>query len=154
MTRFSDLIINTSIGFKVRLPCCLQCYGDPSIASVAPRNWLLCATLQSIEREQCGHIFRPSFASKADIWTAISQIIAHRIWKPWLYSWGTVYTKQIRNNRKYIDWKIVDDVKDAIEHINTYGSGHTDAIVTEDGRPHTKPTLFIAISFTIFSIYR
>ncbi|MCA9400362.1 MAG: glutamate-5-semialdehyde dehydrogenase [Candidatus Omnitrophica bacterium] len=28
--------------------------------------------------------------------------------------------------------RIVDDVKQAIEHINTYGSGHSDAIVTEN----------------------
>jgi len=28
--------------------------------------------------------------------------------------------------------KIVADADEAIEHINTYGSGHTDAIVTED----------------------
>jgi hypothetical protein len=29
--------------------------------------------------------------------------------------------------------EIVDDVNDAIRHINQYGSEHTDAIVTDDG---------------------
>lgn len=29
--------------------------------------------------------------------------------------------------------EIVDDVDDAINHINTYGSSHTDAIVTKNG---------------------
>lgn len=37
---------------------------------------------------------------------------------------------------EYLDYilsvKIVDSVDDAIEHINTYGSGHTDAIITEN----------------------
>jgi glutamate-5-semialdehyde dehydrogenase len=28
--------------------------------------------------------------------------------------------------------KVVSSLEDAIEHINTYGSGHTDAILTED----------------------
>lgn len=37
---------------------------------------------------------------------------------------------------EYLDYeisiKIVTDLKEAIKHINTYGSGHTDAIITED----------------------
>jgi len=30
--------------------------------------------------------------------------------------------------------EVVDGLNDAIEHINTYGSGHTDIIVSEDGK--------------------
>ncbi|MDK9711361.1 glutamate-5-semialdehyde dehydrogenase [Acidaminobacter sp.] len=37
---------------------------------------------------------------------------------------------------EYVDYKlsikVVSSLEDAIEHINTYGSGHTDAILTED----------------------
>ena len=40
--------------------------------------------------------------------------------------WSTEYTDLI------LSIKIVDSVPEAIAHINTYGSGHTDAIVTED----------------------
>lgn len=30
--------------------------------------------------------------------------------------------------------EIVKDLRDAIDHINTYGSSHTDVIVTENGK--------------------
>lgn len=33
---------------------------------------------------------------------------------------------------KILAFKYVNDVTEAIEHINTYGSGHTDAIITDD----------------------
>ena len=36
--------------------------------------------------------------------------------------------------------KIVDSLDDALDHIDTYGSGHTDVIVTED---HTSATKFL-----------
>jgi gamma-glutamyl phosphate reductase len=32
--------------------------------------------------------------------------------------------------------EVVDDVDDAINHINKYGSSHTDTIITEDGMSH------------------
>jgi len=31
-----------------------------------------------------------------------------------------------------LSYKVVEDVEDAIKHINTFGSGHTEAIITED----------------------
>src|SRR5665648_143025 len=40
--------------------------------------------------------------------------------------WKTEYNEMI------LSIKVVDSAKDAILHINTYGSGHTDCIVTED----------------------
>jgi glutamate-5-semialdehyde dehydrogenase len=40
--------------------------------------------------------------------------------------WGTEY------HDKIVAIKVVDSLDEAIEHINTYGSGHTDSIVTED----------------------
>ncbi len=40
--------------------------------------------------------------------------------------WSTEYSDLI------LSIKIVESLEDAIAHINTYGSGHTDAIVTED----------------------
>ncbi|HAJ59287.1 MAG TPA: glutamate-5-semialdehyde dehydrogenase [Cyanobacteria bacterium UBA8543] len=40
--------------------------------------------------------------------------------------WSTEYSDLI------LAIKVVDSVEDAIDHINTYGSRHTDAIVTED----------------------
>ena len=40
--------------------------------------------------------------------------------------WKTEYLEPI------LSIKIVDGIDEAIRHINTYGSGHTDCIVTED----------------------
>jgi glutamate-5-semialdehyde dehydrogenase len=45
--------------------------------------------------------------------------------------WRTEYVDLILSIR------VVDDVVAAIEHINTYGSGHSDAIVTEDDKVAT-----------------
>lgn len=42
------------------------------------------------------------------------------------HDWATEYCDLI------LSIKIVDSIEEAIEHINKYGSGHTDAIVTED----------------------
>ena len=42
--------------------------------------------------------------------------------------WSTEYSDLI------LAIKIVDSTEEAIEHINTYGSKHTDAIVTEDNQ--------------------
>jgi glutamate-5-semialdehyde dehydrogenase len=42
--------------------------------------------------------------------------------------WATEYSDLI------LSVKVVDSLTDAIEHINTYGSRHTEAIVTEDAR--------------------
>jgi len=58
---------------------------------------------------------------------------------------GDEKTREILNIPEVTDWaveysdlilaiKIVDSVEDAIAHINTYGSKHTDAIVTEDAK--------------------
>lgn len=33
-----------------------------------------------------------------------------------------------------VTMELVDDVRDAISHINKYGSSHTDCIVTENGK--------------------
>jgi len=46
--------------------------------------------------------------------------------------WRTEYLDLI------ISIKIVDDIDEAIDHINTYGSKHTDSIVTEDRRAALK----------------
>lgn len=41
-------------------------------------------------------------------------------------SWSTEYGDKI------LSYKFVDSVDEAVEHINTYGSGHTDSIITKD----------------------
>ncbi|MBN2531251.1 MAG: glutamate-5-semialdehyde dehydrogenase [Spirochaetales bacterium] len=46
--------------------------------------------------------------------------------------WGTEYLDTI------LSIKIVDSLEKAIDHINTYGSGHTDAIVTTSSRNAQK----------------
>ncbi|OGI16987.1 MAG: glutamate-5-semialdehyde dehydrogenase [Candidatus Melainabacteria bacterium RIFOXYA2_FULL_32_9] len=40
--------------------------------------------------------------------------------------WKTEYSDKI------VSFKIVENIIEAIDHINTYGSGHTDSIITED----------------------
>ena len=40
--------------------------------------------------------------------------------------WGTEYLDYI------LSLKIVDSVEEAIEHINTYNTGHSEAIITSD----------------------
>lgn len=49
--------------------------------------------------------------------------------------WRTEYLDLI------ISIKVVDSIQEAIDHINTYGSKHTDAIITENGR---NARLFLA----------
>ncbi|MCG3204785.1 MAG: Gamma-glutamyl phosphate reductase [Elusimicrobia bacterium] len=46
--------------------------------------------------------------------------------------WGTEY------HDKIVSMKVVDSLEEAIEHINRYGSGHTDSIVTEDKQASEK----------------
>lgn len=46
--------------------------------------------------------------------------------------WGTEYLDNI------LSIKIVDSLEEAIDHINTYGSGHTDTIVTSSNRNARK----------------
>jgi glutamate-5-semialdehyde dehydrogenase len=49
--------------------------------------------------------------------------------------WSTEYVDLI------LSVKVVDSMEEAISHINTYGSGHTDAVVTED---HEAADRFLA----------
>lgn len=51
--------------------------------------------------------------------------------------WHTEYNDLI------ISIKVVDGVDDAIEHINHYGSGHTDAIITENKKTALKFMQFV-----------
>lgn len=51
--------------------------------------------------------------------------------------WRTEYNDLI------ISVKVVEGVDEAIEHINTYGSGHTDAIVTENKKTALKFMQFV-----------
>jgi glutamate-5-semialdehyde dehydrogenase len=57
-------------------------------------------------------------------------VAARRIWPDTLEAmeadWRTEYLAPILSVR------VVDDLDAAVEHIKTYGSGHTDAIITED----------------------
>lgn len=43
--------------------------------------------------------------------------------------------------------EVVDSVSDAIRHINTYGSSHTDTIVTENGTTYILLHLQYNISY-------
>lgn len=51
--------------------------------------------------------------------------------------WSTEYGEKI------VSIKIVESVEDAINHINTYGSGHTDCIITEDDSVADKFMTFV-----------
>ena len=51
--------------------------------------------------------------------------------------WSTEYLDYI------LSIKVVDSMDDAIAHINTYGSGHTDAIITEDAERAKKFTTLV-----------
>lgn len=54
---------------------------------------------------------------------------------------------------EYLDYilsiKVVSDLEEAIKHINTYGSGHTDTIITED-LVHTKIFMTLVDSANVF----
>lgn len=58
--------------------------------------------------------------------------------------WGTEYLDYI------LSVKIVDSLDDAIDHINTYGSGHTDAIVSEN-QDHIRQFLEYVDSGNVFA---
>jgi len=60
-----------------------------------------------------------------------SQQLSNKIIKASEEDWGEEYLAPI------LSMKIVDSVDEAISHINTYGSSHTDAIVTEN-EEHSK----------------
>ncbi|MFH0859585.1 MAG: glutamate-5-semialdehyde dehydrogenase [Candidatus Altiarchaeota archaeon] len=51
--------------------------------------------------------------------------------------WRTEYNDLI------ISVKVVRDIDEAVEHINSYGSGHTDMIMTEDGKAAQKFLSFV-----------
>lgn len=51
--------------------------------------------------------------------------------------WSTEYGEKI------ISIKVVDSIDEAINHINIYGSGHTDCIITEDDSAAEKFMMFV-----------
>ena len=57
---------------------------------------------------------------------AITQLIDRRILSATEEDWHTEYLDAV------ISVKVVDDVDDAVEHINKYGSRHTESIITEN----------------------
>jgi len=52
--------------------------------------------------------------------------VSHEVIEATEEDWKTEYGDKI------VSVKIVEDINEAINHINTYGSGHTDAIITEN----------------------
>jgi len=73
--------------------------------------------------------FLPQFQAIRD---ALTQSGAHLVEPSFEADWTVEYGAPTANVR------VVDSINEAIDHIHRYGSGHTDAIVTEDGATATQ----------------
>lgn len=67
-------------------------------------------------------LIHKNFDKKENLLAALQQSEIQLVMEPesWAYEYGD----------KILAVKVVNDVDEAIEHINTYGSGHTDSIIT------------------------
>lgn len=69
-------------------------------------------------------LIHKNFAKKDELLSALQLEEIKLVAEP--ESWATEYGDKI------LSVKFVDSLNDAVEHINTYGSGHTDCIITSD----------------------